>query len=588
MNPRRALWLVALAALALRLVLLVARGDYIVYDEGYYLLLARSLRAGHGFALNGLPHVALSPLQPVLVALLSATGVSDLWASRLLAAACGSLLVLPVAALGRLAGGPRTALAAAAFTAASPALMSFVPFFPGQSWNLYFGSEPLYLLLAFSAVVAAVRAEAGGWTWWLAAGALASASYLARAEGLVLCGALTLVVLARLVVRRVPLRAWRGLALAAAAGLVVASPYLVYLHSALGRWAVSGRVQAAASGGAAMPSAVENARSGGKTLEAFVWQGQPDAFVQAMYGLDPTGTRMASQYWGVEREAAPRANAAAPPASAAAPAPTSAATPESANAAAPEPAAPASAGSPAGATAPRRSALLVWWQGITTVIPWWLGVIALAGLGLGSPAALAWILPLAAAALLPSLATYVEPRSLLPLAPLAAIYAAVAVGWASDRLAGVLTRRASLLLPAALAIALVAPGVRDLVRAWPQATALQQVATARRTVGEYLARHLDPGVVIMSFHPAIAIWAGRPWRVLPSDSFQRIAAYAVREHAAAVVFSRFEPSPIQRPPRAFTIVLPTGAAASSPTVELQPVDETPLLFVGRLGGGPSR
>ena len=91
MNERRSLWLVVLAALALRLVLLVARGDYIVYDEGYYLLLARSLRAGHGYALNGLPHVALSPLQPVLVALVSAVGVPDLWASRLLAAVCGAL-----------------------------------------------------------------------------------------------------------------------------------------------------------------------------------------------------------------------------------------------------------------------------------------------------------------------------------------------------------------------------------------------------------------------------------------------------------------------------------------------------------------
>jgi hypothetical protein len=151
-NGRRSLWLVVLAALALRLVLLVARGDYIVYDEGYYLLLARSLRAGTGFTLNGLPHVALSPLQPVLVALISATGLPDLWVSRVLAAVCGALLVVPVAVLARLAGGARAALAAAVLTAVSPALMSFVPFFPGESWNLYFGSEPLFLLLAFGAV----------------------------------------------------------------------------------------------------------------------------------------------------------------------------------------------------------------------------------------------------------------------------------------------------------------------------------------------------------------------------------------------------------------------------------------------------
>ena len=104
MKPQRGAlaWIIG-GAFVLRVLLLVARGDYIVYDEGYYLLLARSLRAGHGFALNGLPHVALSPLQPVLVALASAAGAPDLWASRLLAALCGALLVCP----GRVAGAPR-------------------------------------------------------------------------------------------------------------------------------------------------------------------------------------------------------------------------------------------------------------------------------------------------------------------------------------------------------------------------------------------------------------------------------------------------------------------------------------------------
>ena len=568
MSPRRPLFLVAVGALVLRLALLIARGDYIVYDEGYYLLLARRLRAGHGYALNGLPHVALSPLQPVLVALVSAAGVPDLWASRLLAAVCGSLLVLPVAALGRVAGGRRVAFTAAMLTAASPVLMSFAPFFPGESWNLYFGSEPLFLLLAFGAVAAAVRAEEGGWRWWAAAGALAGASYLARAEGLVLCGALMLVVVVRLAVRRVPARAWRAPAVAAAAGILVAAPYLCYLHSALGRWGVSGRVQAVSTAGGATLSAVENARSGGKTLEAFVWQGRPEAFVQAMYGLDPTGTRMASQYWGVRPE--PPAPAAAPVA-----APAAAVTAPRAESAA--------VASPA-----RRSPLLVWWQGITTVVPWWFGVIALAGLALGGSGALVWMLPLALSALLPSLATYVEPRSLLPLAPLAAIYAAIAAIRARDTLASRGSPRASAVLPAVLALALVAPALRDLVRAWPQTTALQQVATARRAVGEYLARHLSPGAIVMSFHPGVAIWANRPWRVLPSDTFQRIAAYAELEHADAVVFSRFEPSPIPQPPRAFTIILLAGGAASGPTVQLQPVDETPLLFVGRLAAGPSR
>ncbi len=560
MNERRSLWLVVLGALALRLVLLVARGDYIVYDEGYYLLLARSLRAGHGFALNGLAHVALSPLQPVLVALVAAVGVPELWASRLLAAVCGSLLVLPVVALARRAGGPRVALTAAAFTAASPALMSFVPFFPGESWNLYFGSEPLFLLLAFGAVAAAARAEEGGWRWWLVTGLLAGGSYLARAEGVVLAGTLLVVLALSLALRRRGAAAWRHFALAVCATSLVAAPYLLYLHSTLGRWAVSGRVQAASEAGEDAPSAVQGARSGGQVLDAFVWQGHPDAFLQALYGLDPGGTRMASQYWGVHREPAP---AHVAPASGPAEAPPA-------------------AGGPAAGVPARRSAAEVWRQGLGAVVPWWLAALALAGLVLGSHAALGWVVPLAACALLPSLLTYVEPRSLLPLAPLAAVYAAVTVMW----IAGRFERRwkpAPGGLAALAALALLAPAGRDLVRAWPQTTPLQQVATARRAVGEYLARHLPPDSIVMSWHPAVAVWASRPWRVLPYASFERITDYARGERVAAIVFSRFEPSPLPQPPRAFTIVLPDGAGtAAGSRIEVQPVDETPLLFVGRL------
>jgi 4-amino-4-deoxy-L-arabinose transferase-like glycosyltransferase len=558
-RERRALVLIAVGALALRLILLLARGDYIVYDEGYYLLLARSLRAGHGFLLNGLPHVALSPLQPALVALASAAGMRDLLASRLLAAVCGALLVVPVASLARLAGGERATLPAALLVAVSPALMSFVPFFPGRSWNLYFGSEPLFLALACGAVVCAVRAE-GSWRWALASGALAALAYLARFEGAVLAGMLLLVLAARLALRRAAAGAWGRLALAAAVGMAVAAPYLAYLHHQLGRWALSGRVQAAAAAGVATaPSAVEGARSGGQILSAFVWQGEPDAFLRSLYGLDASGTRMASQYWGVRWDSG------------------AAAVPRAAAPAAP----PSSDSSRAAPAAARRGALRVWWDGVSAVVPWWFLALALAGLAVGSRAALAWTFPLAVCALLPSLLTYVEPRSLLPLAPLAAIYAGVALARIPERLRG-RGAAAAAALPALVALGLVWPGARDGVQAWSGGTALQQVASAQRAVGEYLAGHLPRDAVVMSWHPAIALWAGREWRVLPYDSFERIAGYAVRERASAIVFSRFEPSPIRQPPRAFTVVLPGAAVPAGPRVRLEPLDETPLLFVGRI------
>jgi hypothetical protein len=568
MTPRRALGWIAGGAFALRALLMMARGDYIVYDEGYYLLLERSLRALHGFALNGLPHVALSPLQPVLVAVLATAGIPDVWASRLLAVLCGALLVFPVAALARRAGGPRAAVVAAGLTAASPALMSFVPFFPGESWNLYFGSEPLFLLLAFGAVAAAMRADEGRWGWWVATGALAAGAYLTRAEGLVLGPVLFAALAARLLARRAGPAAWRRFGVACVSAAVIASPYLLYLHGTLGRWAVSGRVQAVGGGGGGAATAVANARSGGQVLDEFVWQGQPDAFWRALNGLDASGRRMASQYWGVQRAAAVPVPAPVDTGAVPSGGETGRATPGAASA--PE----------------RRGPLAVWRAGLAAVVPWWRGLLAMAGVVLATRESLVWAFPLAVCAILPSALTYVEPRSLLPLAPLAAAFASVVVLRIAEGVPLGWRPRAVWFLPALAALALLAPALRELAQAWPQRTPLQQVATARRAVGEYLEEHLPAGAAVMSWHPAVAIWAHRPWRVLPYDTFQRIATYAEAEHAAAVVFSKFTPSPIRQPPRPFTVVLPSPgdstAAGGGGSVQLEPVDETPLLFVGRL------
>ena len=127
-SNRMTLWATVALALLIRLVLLFLRGDYLVFDEGYYLLLARSLRAGDGFALNGLPHVALSPLQPLVVAGLSLTGLPDVWASRLLAALCGALLVVPLAALAERGIGERGARVWRLPYAEHPALLTILPF----------------------------------------------------------------------------------------------------------------------------------------------------------------------------------------------------------------------------------------------------------------------------------------------------------------------------------------------------------------------------------------------------------------------------------------------------------------------------
>ena len=75
--------------------------------------------------------------------------------------------------------------------------------------------------------------------------------------------------------------------------------------------------------------------------------------------------------------------------------------------------------------------------------------------------------------------------------------------------------------------------------------------------------------------------------MLPYTSFDRIVFYARAQGADAVVFSRFEPSPLREAPRAFTAVLLDAAdTAPSGSIKQNQVDVTASLFVGRLAPAP--
>src|SRR5207302_11127917 len=93
--------------------------------------------------------------------------------------------------------------------------------------------------------VAALALDSGRLPLLFAAGALADLSYWTRLEGAVLGTALAISLLAGMRQSR-QTRTLLRMAVYTA-GAVVAIPYLLYLHGALGRWAISGRVQAAAA-----------------------------------------------------------------------------------------------------------------------------------------------------------------------------------------------------------------------------------------------------------------------------------------------------------------------------------------------------
>jgi hypothetical protein len=229
-------------------------------------------------------------------------------------------------------------------------------------------------------------------------------------------------------------------------------------------------------------------------------------------------------------------------------------------------------------------------RGLNIVVPWWFALLALFGAWriAARLEAAVWLGAGVVTALVPALLAYTEPRALLIIAPIACVLAAggaVMLGEMLERRAGRGTTWG--VVPALVGAILVLPTLHDVTRSWNQDTPLQQLASARRAVGEYLGAHLPADARIVSWHPAIALYARRDWRVLPYASFGRIARYAQAQSAAIVVMSRFEPSPLRNPPRAFTAIL-LDAASRPPgdEVRLDQVDQTPLLFVGRLARAP--
>jgi hypothetical protein len=226
------------------------------------------------------------------------------------------------------------------------------------------------------------------------------------------------------------------------------------------------------------------------------------------------------------------------------------------------------------------------------VLPAWTLLLAAWGAYRVRPRAdaLLWLTPAVLSAVVPVLLAYAEPRALLMLVPVVCILAGGATTW----LAGLMEERtarplAGHVVTAAVAIGLAIPTARAAARSWTQQAPLQQVATATRIVGSYLGTHLDPNERIVSWHPAVAIWARRDWRVLPYAPLDPIVTYTRAQGARIIVFSRFDPSPLKDPPRAFTAMLvDSSSGAAGGGIHLDQIDVTPQLFVGRLGApGPA-
>ncbi len=231
----KTLALIVLAGAVIRVVF-AALPRVVRWDEAAYLLIARNLLASQGYAeLWKTPDIQ----QPPVVAYLSLVGeglrLPWAWAAAIPAhVLLGGLPPLPVYGLGRELYGRRVGLIAALLVAVHPAL-AVSPLY----WSTM--TEPPYLFFALGGIYSAWRiAQGGRWLWWIGMGGCLGLAYLTRPEAMAYFALLLLFVIVWQM-RTAGWRGWVGMGACLAVFVLVAAPYVIYLHQATGHWAFSGK-----------------------------------------------------------------------------------------------------------------------------------------------------------------------------------------------------------------------------------------------------------------------------------------------------------------------------------------------------------
>ena len=139
-----------------------------------------------------------------------------------------------------------------------------------------------------------------------------------------------------------------------------------------------------------------------------------------------------------------------------------------------------------------------------------------------------------------------DPRTQLFVAPLACFYAARGTLVAARALEAkmgteVRTIFATGLVAGALALVLFATHARRLYLSLAVGSPHHIVAAENAVVGAALRGATPPHATVMSWHPAIALFADRDWRVLPLEPMNRIVGYARTQPTPYLVFSVYYP-----------------------------------------------
>ena len=242
-----------LATVLFRIGAVLALARVIKWDEAYYLMLGRNLLTGQGFTTGLYPELHFTPFYGIISGAFYLLIGDFEWASNLAYALFGALLLIPVFTIARRIYGEQTAWLACILLAIFPALTVGV---------LYWGTmtEPLYLFLIFSALATLLAGLEDNRTSFLAvAGAFFGLAYLTRPEAVIYFGlffvfgvvwlarhrshtdslSMTRSSLARMMRNRRPLLAICSFVLPV---VLLAAPYVFYLHKHTGFWMLTGKL----------------------------------------------------------------------------------------------------------------------------------------------------------------------------------------------------------------------------------------------------------------------------------------------------------------------------------------------------------
>lgn len=226
--------------------------DALTNDATAYLEAGANLVTGNGFIRDGSPELHFPPVTPLLLG--GAWGlVGDArLAYGIVTVVVGTFVLLPMAAIARRLGGDRAGWLAAGFGALVPALAA-EPALAGG------GSEAPYLLFVLTALWTFGRwvdeRHVHGTRWAAATGGAIGLAYLTRPEAMLIAAGLGLLLLAvagwhafQAPGRRPTgvVAVWPVLRHAGAFGvaiLVLAVPYLAYLHGETGSWSPTAKSQ---------------------------------------------------------------------------------------------------------------------------------------------------------------------------------------------------------------------------------------------------------------------------------------------------------------------------------------------------------